>query len=108
MQSQYRQGDVLLDPVEAIPRNVIPVQRVDGRLVLAAGEDDAHAHAITDLSAELLRVAEKADELYLVVNSEAGARVSHEEHVSLVVPRGRYRVVRQREYARGDEELVED
>ena len=34
----YRQGDVLIVPVESIPEELDPVDREDGRVVLAHGE----------------------------------------------------------------------
>lgn len=45
-EKQYRQGDVLLRRVEALPANVRPKQSDEERIVLAYGEVTGHAHAI--------------------------------------------------------------
>src|SRR5258708_19796990 len=44
--SLYRQGDVLIIPVEWIPEKLDPVDRENGRVVLAHGEVTGHAPAI--------------------------------------------------------------
>ena len=46
IQRQYRQGDVLLIPTDAIPEKAKRVTRDAGRIVLAYGEVTGHAHAI--------------------------------------------------------------
>ena len=51
----YRQGDVLIVPVESIPEELDPVDREDGRVVLAHGEVTGHAHAIEAEGAALFR-----------------------------------------------------
>src|SRR5206468_2136597 len=42
----YRQGDVLIQRVACIPASTAPVERVDGRIILAEGELTGHHHAI--------------------------------------------------------------
>jgi hypothetical protein len=93
-----RQGDVLLVPVEEIPRR--RRQEEAGRgLVLAEGEATGHAHTVQG-RARIVRATRHhtvpADR-YLIVEGGA-ARIVHEEHEPITVARGAYRVVRQREY----------
>jgi hypothetical protein len=51
----YRQGDVLIIPVESIPERLDAIDRDDGRVVLAHGEVTGHAHAIKAEGAVLFR-----------------------------------------------------
>lgn len=92
----YRQGDVLLIPTPHLPCDAQLLQRDDGRVVLAYGEVTGHAHAIDAPDAELWSLADEVDR-YLRLRSRA--RLQHEEHATLVLEPGCYRVVRQREYA---------
>ena len=103
---QYRQGDVLLELIEADPRSRPhrPVPRDAGRVVLAYGEATGHAHAIEDASAELIEL-ENGDR-FLV--TERGVSLRHEEHDTIELPPGAYRVIRQREYATRPSEDEED
>jgi hypothetical protein len=96
--SQYRQGDVLLIPIDKPPLDAhLHVDRIDGRLVLAEGEATGHAHTIVDESAELV-TADQAAELYLLVHGTDPVHLVHQEHDTIPVEPGAYRVVRQREY----------
>ncbi|WP_354642314.1 hypothetical protein [Kitasatospora camelliae] len=107
----YRQGDVLLAPVaeEAVPRSVatLPQQPRDGRgrLVLALGEVTGHAHAVVG-PGELRREAGPFGAAWLHLPD--GGRVVHEEHAAIALPKGWYRVVRQREYVPGAVRVVAD
>jgi hypothetical protein len=90
----YRQGDVLLVPATGVPAGAEKVARDNGRLVLALGEATGHAHAVETLGAELF--SSTADR-YLKVPS-TGASLVHEEHGTIKLPEGTYKVVLQREY----------
>lgn len=98
MRQLIRQGDVLLIPVDAVPAETKPVAREQGRLILAHGEVTGHAHAIVEKEAELVTAAQAA-ELYLLVHGSDPVHLRHEEHDTLQVPPGDYRVRRQREYS---------
>ena len=87
-----RQGDVLLVAVPAIPADAVRQAR-HGRLVLAEGEATGHAHAIAEPDAREFRVG---DERFVLVRS--AAQLIHEEHATIDLPPGAYRVVIQREY----------
>jgi hypothetical protein len=92
----YRQGDVLLREVKAIPAE-LKRQKPKDRIVLAYGEVTGHAHAIHDLDNVEVYVGE-GGELYLEVKSE-GCTLRHEEHGAIAVPPGKYERVVQREYS---------
>lgn len=88
----FRQGDVLLVAVEAIPTGATPERRT-GRIVLAEGEATGHAHAIAEPDA---RAFTHDGQRYLLTRSVA--KLLHEEHAPIEVPAGSWRIVIQREY----------
>jgi len=88
----YRQGDVLLVAIEAIPDDAKSQAR-HGRLVIAEGEATGHAHAIAEHDVREFRVGH---ERFVLVRS--AAQLIHEEHATIDLPAGAYRVVIQREY----------
>lgn len=92
---QIRQGDVLVECADSIPEGCVPVERNNGRIVLAYGEVTGHAHAIHSNAVEMLR-AENGDR-YLKVTETA--LLIHEEHTAHEIPIGFARVVQQREYS---------
>ncbi len=100
-----RQGDVLVARIDALPANLKPIPREAGRIVLAHGEVTGHAHAVfephaTHFSApdESASAPALAAVTYLEVK-EAMAALTHEEHATIQLPPGTYKVVRQREYS---------
>lgn len=113
----FRQGDVLLVEVKAIPKGAQDVTPKD-RIVLAYGEVTGHAHAIYP-EPKLLEVGvidrirgkEPVPTKEMAIKAklwDAGAErflqvlehtaLKHEEHDAIALPVGNYRVVRQREY----------
>jgi hypothetical protein len=88
----YRQGDVLLQKVDRMPEGVVPVTW-EGRIVLAYGEVTGHAHALSTLHATMFT---RQGDRYLDVKS--GAMLVHEEHATITLPEGFYKVIQQREY----------
>lgn len=107
----YRQGDVLIMPLAEhagaqTPTRALPEPRdARGRMVLALGEVTGHAHAITG-PGTLFR--EPSAPGTLLLHLPEGGRVVHEEHAAIVLPKGWYRVVRQREYIPGSVRIVAD
>lgn len=93
----YRQGDVLIVPVKSLPKNLDPVDREQGRVVLAHGEVTGHAHAIKDRNAALFRDPKLAA-IFMHVSDDPVA-LEHEEHATITIPPGNYRVICQREYS---------
>ncbi|BAJ30767.1 MULTISPECIES: hypothetical protein [Kitasatospora] len=107
----YRQGDVLIVPVEpsAVPASAATMARQPrdgrGRLVLALGEVTGHAHAVLG-PGELVR--EGGPFSFAWLHLPEGGKVVHEEHATIALPAGWFRVVRQREYAPGAVRMVAD
>ncbi|HUR86030.1 MAG TPA: hypothetical protein VMY78_11850 [Solirubrobacteraceae bacterium] len=87
----YRQGDVLVQQVDTIPGGLLAVPKDNGRVILAYGEVTGHAHAVEGdvqfLAADLADLEER----FLRVENEA--QVVHEEHSTITLPPGNYRVV---------------
>jgi hypothetical protein len=92
----YRQGDVLLTPVPSIPKNLQPVPRDNGRVILAHGEVTGHAHAVIGDVELLASDLQEMRERFLRV--EQNATIVHEEHGPVTIPPGLYRVGAQVEY----------
>jgi hypothetical protein len=115
MSSGYRQGDIFIEPIAALPAACAeraPQQR-HGEMVhvLAEGEVSGHAHCIAaggDIS--MLRDTDDRDPMavgYLALR--ALARLVHDEHAPIDLPPGNYRVVQQRRYEpRGTWRRAED
>lgn len=101
---QYRQGDVLLVKVDidALPKGAVQ-QESKERIVLAYGEVTGHAHAIDSSFASLYQW--QGDRL---IEAKPGARLVHEEHNTIDLEPGFYRVVQQREYEPGSFRTVID
>ena len=95
MPAVVRQGDVFVVPA-TIPAGAVEVPRDKGRVVLAYGEVTGHAHAITAPTATLLRTTEGERFLRIV---DAPAPLTHEEHATIEIAPGEYRVITQREWA---------
>jgi hypothetical protein len=87
---QYRQGDLLFVEVNQLPRTA---RRVEHR-VIAEGETTGHMHQVLDETAVLYE-----DGNVKFLEALGDASVVHEEHGTLVLPKGLYRVIRQREYS---------
>jgi hypothetical protein len=99
----YRQGDVLLVAAEQLPSGAEALPPGD-RIVLAYGEVTGHAHAVSVLQAEMYA---HGDVRYLLVH-EGSADLVHEEHSTIHLPPGVYRIVHQREYVPSSSRLVLD
>lgn len=95
----YRQGDVLIIPLEGpLPADLKPVPLEAGRIVLAHGEATGHAHAIKSRNAGFFQEAAAVNPrrfLHVVGGSVA---LKHEEHAPVELKPGAYEVRRQREY----------
>jgi len=105
MQMQIRQGDILFVRVE---EELEGEQVEDG--VVAQGEATGHHHRVSwdDLkagSAEVLRDGPRGD-LALVVKKPS--RVTHQEHDTVMLSEGNWKVVRQRELSAGEVRHVLD
>ena len=86
---------MLIERVEVIPTSARRLKRP----VLASGDSTGQRHQIKDRRAARLLSSDEggATQLYLEVTAEE-AGVVHPEHGEIVLPRGTYRVWRQREF----------
>ncbi|MFO0810609.1 MAG: hypothetical protein U0746_18435 [Gemmataceae bacterium] len=99
--SLYRHGDVLVAAVGGIPSQAVRRPH----LVLAEGEVTGHMHRIAEPgSAELYQ---DRGQTYLRVVADSATLV-HPEHGPIALPRGDYRVWRQREYSPRAIQFVRD
>jgi len=89
-----RQGDILLVLVDGdVPRGARVVEREGGSIVIAHGEATGHRHRVRSNDAELY---ERATERFL--RARAPVELVHEEHGTIELRAGLYKVLRQREY----------
>lgn len=88
----YRQGDVLIKKINKLPKNSTK-QKLEGDIILAHGEVTGHAHRIKD-GADWWKNGET---MILEVNNSA--KITHEEHHTIDLEAGFYKVKRQREYS---------
>lgn len=106
----YRQGDVLLREVKAIPRQHFEVTERKSKIVLH-GEATGHSHALEG-DASILDVRKTGWEgrgdngAYVEVRSPTN--LVHEEHDTIELPEGVYYVVRQREFDEKEVRYVRD
>jgi len=102
----YRQGDVLIIPataaeVKRFNKQKTPkaISREGGRVILQHGEATGHAHAIKESGAALYEVPYlKSNNEERMLEVKGTAKVRHEEHATLTLDSGFYRVLRQREH----------
>lgn len=109
-QAIFRQGDVLLVAVAAIPEGAKDVT-TDGRIVLAEGEMTGHAHAVyepitKDRPRGKARMWDAGAERFLQVVEKTALK--HEEHAPVELPPGVYRIQHQREYSPEEVRRVAD
>lgn len=113
MKTMFRQGDVLLILVGAIPagaKDVTPEKRI----VIAEGEVTGHAHAIYPEAEQKQRTKpglparlwDAGAERFVQVLEKTALR--HEEHAPVELPPGNYQVVHQREYSPSEIRRVAD
>jgi hypothetical protein len=111
----FRQGDVLIIPVSSIPANL--KSDAPAKVILAYGEVSGHHHRfengerrVTSFykegDAEMgvpqisggARLRGSATAVEFIKVSALGADLVHEEHSTIHVPAGDYKIVRQREF----------
>ena len=100
MDGLIRQGDILFVPMADHISRLINTDRFYVRrernqgIIVAAGEATGHHHRIRTKGARLYR---NGTVVYLTV-PKGGAELTHEEHETLELPEGVYRVDNQKEY----------
>lgn len=110
----YAQGDLLIERVGDIPVSGTPIDPgPDGVQVLAEGEVTGHRHAIYD-RVTMFRDDSLAHDIpnglyagHIRVDGPC-ARIQHDEHDTVTLPKGTYRVRRQRELEPKDARIVAD
>lgn len=90
-----RQGDTLLRRVSSIPSNLKPLQVV---ATLALGEKTGHHHSFTDGGAVAFADDETARLADAVSVTAPEAPLTHQEHSTIVFPKGDYESLKQVEY----------
>lgn len=94
----FRQGDVYLERIDSLPATVTKLARENGRVVLAHGEVTGHHHSLCEPDVDLHTSPDAVGVTFLEVR-EAMAALTHQEHATIELPQGVYRVTRQREYS---------
>lgn len=94
---QYRQGDILLMSCSRVPSGAREIAPESGRVILARGETTGHAHAFAADRVRYFR-EDGSGQGFVVISGASTVDLTHEEHTTLRVAPGAYRVVRQREY----------
>jgi hypothetical protein len=100
MGNQYRHGDVLIEQVSSLPR----IREKLPHTILAHGEVTGHSHRIKEPGAELFQTPEG---FFLHVVAKP-VSVVHEEHQTITLAPGYYRIWRQREYSPEEIRIVRD
>ena len=124
----YAQGDILIELVEQNPQKSSQVGMsnnrdvgrdtcidADGSVVLARGEVTGHRHRFShDSGVTLFRDDALAHDiptgLYIghIKIDHSSADLVHEEHGTIRLKKGTYRIRRQREFDAGEAKIVED
>ena len=94
-----RQGDILFVKIEKIPERM----KVKQDNIIAEGEATGHKHLLVDG----LLYQDERDRLFVNVEHEI-ATIIHNEHKPVTLPKGNYKVVRQREYEPKNWRIVSD
>lgn len=93
----FRQGDVLIVKISKMPDRIQPVNTD----IVVHGETTGHAHRLQ--GGELYSTGEQ-----LFIQAGVNAKMVHEEHDTIVIPQGIYKVIRQREYDENQVRYVSD
>ncbi len=112
----YAQGDIILERVaDAAPSGAPVAPDPDGAVVLARGEVTGHRHAFYGGQVAMFRDDALARDIprdlyigHIRIGGQDPAALKHEEHDTIALEPGTYRVRRQREYDMGEARLVED
>lgn len=96
MTEHYRQGDVLLMKVESLPPDAVK-DSVSDNIVLALGEVTGHSHRLEVPQGATLYTWN--DDRLVEINHPG--KLLHEEHDTIPLSPGFYKVVIQREYTPG-------
>lgn len=104
--NQFRQGDILFVKANEAPSGDEVARDNQNRVVVAEGEATGHCHAIHHEAVKMFR-DNKLDRTWIVVSDNA-ADVVHEEHDTITLDEGSWRIIYQRQYVRGQVRRVLD
>lgn len=99
-----RQGDVLLVKVKELPTTGATRLEAEGDVILAFGESTGHAHRIK--ASNKCRLWDAGAERFLQVMETVA--LFHEEHATVEIPPGIYRLPNQVEYSPAELRRVSD
>lgn len=92
--NHYRHGDLILGRSS---EEVSGMEKVASRtFVLAEGETTGHKHVIASETGTVDIYRSGSGEIYVAIDGKAS--VSHDEHSTIEIPSGTYKLGRQREY----------
>lgn len=92
MEKVYRQGDILFFEVKDLPEGL----KVRENKIIAEGEATGHKHRLEETSDGLLFEDENGN---LFLRSNVITTIIHEEHKPIALPKGNYKILRQKEYS---------
>jgi hypothetical protein len=98
--TEARQGDVYVQKAAKLPEGCKPVDRDNGRVVLAYGEVTGHAHAFKE---EHVRMFSNDNGRRFLVIEGKPATLLHEEHSPILFAPGIYEIWQQREWTDDNE-----
>lgn len=93
---KYQQGDVIIKKVDY----EIVGEKLN-HLILAEGEATGHAHRLTEGLGQLIMMDKI---LHLQIFSET-AKLKHEEHAEIILPKGNFKIGIVREYDAFEDEI---
>lgn len=102
MSLMVRQGDVLLEQIEEIPQEAVQIKPKGRRYILVEGEATGHHHSV-GLGAAVFMLGAQ-----MLLRTEKGCTLEHQEHGPIKIAPGNYRITRQREYHPSELRMVAD
>ena len=90
---KIRHGDLLIEKVKSIPKNI---KKIEGN-VLAEGEITGHKHQLLVRNSENLKLFGEQQVQYFDLRENT--KLVHNEHKEIQITKGKYRVIRQKEYS---------
>lgn len=98
--NQVAQGDILITRIGVLPANAVPVMPENGKHIVAHSET-GHHHTVDAHGVQVFEAANDPFVLYLVVDNKHADIIHNrafDTHNPVRLPRGVYRINRQREY----------
>lgn len=93
MKQTYRHGDLFFSSIKKIEGEEI---KHDGKFVLAYGEHSGHKHVITATKGTVRIFKDLTGQYCIDVSDEA--EMTHEEHKTITIKKGTYKINNEREY----------